>query len=151
MLAQHFLHCVLRNPLRVLGVQRIATRGAVHRVLEPRELRPGQAGDEHHVGRIVHPQGRSRTQLTCDTPAPQMLAGADVGRLGARRIAHTVISLDQQALDAALSQLDAERQAHGACANDQNLHRFHVSIWLGGNIGRNGRQCHPLAKDGKIH
>jgi methyl-accepting chemotaxis protein len=50
-----------------------------------------------------------------------VLAGAHVGGLGARRIADAVVALDHQARsDAAVPQLDGQRQSDGAGADDQS-------------------------------
>ena len=97
-IAQHALDRVLRNPLRMLRIQRIASGRAVHGVLVPGQLDAGQARAEHHIGRVVHAR-RGGPQAVRDAPAPQVLARAHIGGLGARRVSHRSLrSITRQAM-----------------------------------------------------
>ncbi len=62
-----------------------------------------------------------RGELACDALAAQMLAGADAGGLGPRRIADSIIALDHHAGDIAMSQLDRKRKASRTGADDEHL------------------------------
>ena len=50
-----------------------------------------------------------------------MFAGAHIRRLGARAIADAVVALDDDAADAAPSELDGRRKADRAGADDQDV------------------------------
>ncbi len=129
--AHHLFHRVLGNPLRMFRIQRIATRRAIKRVLEPRQFVPCQPGAEHHVGWVVHAQRRGGAQAVGDTPAPEVLAGAHVRGLGARGMTDPVVALDQQAWNLAMPELDRQCQANRSGADDQHpgaqCHWIHVS------------------------
>ncbi len=123
-LAHHFLDDVLRNPLRVFGVERMLERPAAERVLELVERPTGQAGGEHDVRRVVDAERRRLPQFSGDAPAAHVLARAQVGGLGARRVADAVVLLDHEALHAAMAEFDGEAEADGPGADDEDFGVF---------------------------
>ena len=121
--AHHLLQGVLRDPLGVLRVKRVAARRAVQGVVKTRQLGPVQARGENDVGWVIHPKRRGRAQRIGNAPAAQMLARAHIGGLGARRHADARIFLDDNAVDAAMAKFYRQALADRACAHNQDLRR----------------------------
>ena len=132
-LVQDLLDRILRHPLRGLGKARIAALCALERVLDHGQRAAEQRRRKHDVGRIVVGQRRGSAQRIGHSPAPQVLHGARVGGLGARLRTCAQSLFDQRDGHAAHAELDCERQADRAGADDQHvgldglrvgLHRF---------------------------
>ena len=118
--SQHLFQCVLRYPLRVFRVQRIAIRRTVKRVFESGQWVAAESCDEDHIGRIVDPERRARGKLLRKTPTAQMFPSAHVSGLRARRTPDPLMSLEDDARHAAQSEFDCQRQAHGARSDDHH-------------------------------
>ncbi len=91
------------------------------------ELMAAEAGDEHHVERIV---GRERAvqHLAGDAPAPAELHGADVHLVHLRRGDRAIVLLDQKALHAAPAEIGGECKSDRPAADDQDRNLAHRNV-----------------------
>lgn len=131
-LAHDFFDGVLRNPLRMLGIQRIAARRAIQGIVETRQQVAGHARRENNMGRVVNAERRSIAQGISNAPAPEMLTRPDVGCFGARRHADARIFLYHQAVDAAAAELYGQALSGRPGSDDEDLsvltHGFHLNL-----------------------
>ena len=119
--AENLLQRVLRDPLGFFGVELVLDAETVHDVFEPGELRAVHAGGKHHVRRIVGRDRRSMAQRVGNAPAAEVLASADVGRLGTRAVADAVVALHDAAGNALAAEFDGQRQADRTRAGDEDV------------------------------
>ncbi len=156
MAAQHLLQRVLRHPLRFPRRTARCARAARASRSRSAPARAVHPGGEHHVGAVVGRDRRGLPERVGDAPAPQVLAGAHVGGLGARAVADAVVPLHHQAGDAAVAELDGQRQPDRAGADDEDFgHLVHheriirsagtrvASAWRGRAAPRQRRAAAP--------
>ena len=118
---EHLFELVLRDPLRVFGIQGRTRGSRIERVVELGKLVAPEPGHEGDGRRIVHPERGRLRQGAGETPSPQMRPCADVRGLRSRREADGLVSLDDEASDAAHSEFDRQGEPAGPRADDHDL------------------------------
>ena len=89
-------------------------------MIEAGDLETVHARDEQIIARIVGWIARLEAHAIGEAPAAQMLEGARIGEIGRGKIDAAVGLLDDQAANAAIGELDGEREPDRAGAGDEN-------------------------------
>src|SRR6185295_11677825 len=100
------------------AVRRTRIPIAICRMVEAGDFPTSDARDEEIISRVIGRITGSIAHFIGDTPAAQMFAGARIGEVGGWKIHTPVTSFNDQASDAAIGELNRQRESHRTGAGD---------------------------------